>query len=34
MSESAVRDAALANANLVAYRDRIMRAYFPETAAA
>ena len=34
MSESAIRDAALANANLVAYRDRMMQAYFPENAAA
>jgi hypothetical protein len=34
MSESAVRNAALANANLVAYRDRMMQAYFPENAAA
>lgn len=32
MADSAVRDAALAKPNLVAYRDRIMRAYFPENA--
>jgi glutathione S-transferase len=30
--ESPVRDAALAKSNLVAYRDRIMKAYFPEFA--
>jgi glutathione S-transferase len=34
MAESAIRDAALAKPNLVAYRDRIMQAYFPETAKA
>ena len=34
MAESAIRDAALAKANLVAYRDRMMRTYFPESAAA
>ncbi len=33
MAESAVRDAALAKANLVAYRDRMMQAYFPGSAA-
>ena len=34
MVESAVRDAALAKPNLVAYRDRIMQAYFPDDAPA
>ena len=32
MAESAVRDAALAKPNLVAYRDRIMQTYFPKSA--
>ncbi|MBM3550691.1 MAG: glutathione S-transferase family protein [Alphaproteobacteria bacterium] len=32
MAESAVRDAALSKPNLVAYRDRIMQSYFPQTA--
>ncbi|MBM3562221.1 MAG: glutathione S-transferase family protein [Alphaproteobacteria bacterium] len=32
MADGPVRDAALAKPNLVAYRDRIMQAYFPETA--
>ncbi|MFO1102364.1 MAG: glutathione S-transferase family protein [Methylocystis sp.] len=32
MAESAIRDAALAKPNLVAYRDRIMSSYFPPTA--
>ncbi len=32
MAESAIRDAALAKPNLVAYRDRMMQAYFPQTA--
>jgi glutathione S-transferase len=34
MAESAVRDAALAQQNLVAYRDRLMQAYFPQSAEA
>jgi hypothetical protein len=34
MAESAVRDAALAKPNLVAYRDRLMQAYFPQSAEA
>jgi glutathione S-transferase len=34
MAESAIRDAALAKPNLVAYRDRMMRKYFPENARA
>ncbi len=34
MAESAIRDAALAKPNLVAYRDRMMRAYFPERVSA
>jgi glutathione S-transferase len=32
IAESPVRDAALAKPNLVAYRDRMMRAYFPDFA--
>ncbi|MGD9543599.1 MAG: glutathione S-transferase family protein [Methylocystis sp.] len=32
MSESAVRDAALAKPSLIAYRDRMMRTYFPDYA--
>jgi glutathione S-transferase len=34
MAESAIRDAALAKPNLVAYRDRMMQKYFPENARA
>ena len=34
MAESPIRDAALAKPNLVAYRDRMMRAYFPERVSA
>jgi glutathione S-transferase len=34
MAECAIRDAALAKPNLIAYRDRIMQAYFPATAKA
>jgi hypothetical protein len=32
--ESPIRDAAMAQANLVAYRDRVMQRYFPDLAKA